>query len=39
MRRRRDVLEVREHSGGSEHLEDLAIQRALALVLEVVDGQ
>jgi len=36
--RRSDVLEVREHAAGLEQVEDLAVQRPLALVLEVVDG-
>jgi hypothetical protein len=34
---RRDVLEVGEHAAGLEQLEDLGVERALALVLEVVD--
>ena len=37
--RRGDVLEVGEDPAGLEQLEDLAIERALALVLEVVDRE
>jgi hypothetical protein len=36
--RRGDVLEVGEYPAGLEALEDLAVERALALVLNVVDG-
>jgi len=32
------MLEVREHAAGLEELEDLAVERALAVVLEMVDG-
>jgi len=38
MGRRRHVLEVREHPTRFEQTEDLAIQRALSLVLQMVDG-
>ena len=38
MRRRRHMLKVREHSAGFEQIEDLAIKRALPLVLQMVDG-
>ena len=36
---RRDVLEVGEDAAGLEHGEDLGLERAHALVLEVVDGK
>ena len=36
-RRRGDVLEICEHAAGLEKVEDLGVQRALAVVLEVVD--
>ena len=36
-RRRGDVLEIGEHAAGLEQVEDLGVQRALAVVLEVVD--
>ncbi len=38
MGRRRDMFEVREHSAGFEQIDDLAVQRTLSLVLEMVDG-
>jgi hypothetical protein len=31
------VLEVREHTAGLEQVEDLSTERALALVLQMVD--
>jgi hypothetical protein len=37
--RRGHMLEVSEDSAGFEEIEDLAIERALSLVLEVVDGK
>jgi hypothetical protein len=33
------VLEVREHAAGFEQVEDLAIERSLPVVLEMVDGE
>ncbi len=34
-----DVLEIAEHSSGSEYFEDLAIQASLTLVRQVMDGE
>jgi hypothetical protein len=35
--RRSDALEVAEHPSGLENVEDFGVERAFALVLEVMD--
>jgi hypothetical protein len=37
--RGRDKLEVREHAAGRQQVEDLAVERALSVVLEMMDRE